>query len=526
MIAPSYRRISFFSAHLILALPYLFLIRYGSFTVDDWGQLNFENSLFSQIDSWTTLWSYRPVSWIIIPTLVYCLNDNYVAILLCHLSLLYLSMKLIADWRALGFSPNQKLMFRISVFAPALCSTLILSPINQFSATLSFLFFALSTRQSTATLTKTQVTSKTILLMIISLLAYEITLPLIVLYFILRINSRKNFYSSIFYFLFIVFTVAFWQKIFTPILFDTELSRINSPSLRAFGTFFYTTFFSTPINLIDYIINHLWILMLIFLVYKYFVKNESIVDSGQMRSTRIFLTGSVVLAVLCSSVLFLVSGSFAQIFGYLNRGMSSVWVLISLLCAIGFGSQRSLISILAICVAFANYFMFWDVVLEAGKATEARNQVVSQISNKLDSLENIPHTLILDVPCFTENSKFKTVVFCTAWDARGALLNKKVEFDHVEILQDGGFIANFRSLPVQEEVLVLLFNEEFKLIKSEILTGENLKRRSDLVARAFRQQQLQLTAREECASSITKLLSFQIPKIPAVRVLECAKDPF
>lgn len=435
-------------------------------------------------------------------------------------------MKIISDWRALGFSPNQKLLFRISVFAPALCSTLILSPINQFSATLSFLFFALSTRQSTTTLTKSQVTSKTIILMIISLLSYEITLPLIVLYFVLRIDSRKNFYSSFFHFLFIIFTVAFWQKIISPILFDTELSRINSLSLRAFGTFFYTTFFSTPINLIDYIVNHLWILMLILLFYKYFVKNKSIANSGRTQSTRIFLTGSTVLALLSSSVLFLVSGSFAQTFGYLNRGMSSVWVLISLLLAIGFGSQKSLISILAICVAFANYFMFWDVVLEAGKATEARSQVVSQISNKLDTFENFPHTLILDVPCFTKNSKFKTVVFCTAWDARGALLKNEVEFDHVEILQDGGFIGNFRSLPVEEEVLVLSFNKEFKLIKSEILTGEDLKRRSDLVARAFRQQQLQLASREECASSITKLLSFQIPKIPVVRVFECAKDPF
>ena len=517
-----------FSSHLtfglVVVLPFVAIAMFCGFMVDDWGQLGHQSSLFEHITSWKELWAYRPISWITMPTIVHMLRDNYFLISLMHLSILTFGFTEIVKWKYLRLTLIQQRFALILLFAPAIASTVVFSVINQLSASLSIVFFAIGIRTDRKANLHTQYHLLTGLAFLCSLLCYEITLPLILTHYIFLLLSTKRFVRSLVGPAVVLSSIILWQKEIAPMIFDSKFSRLTSASPLAGGTFLYTMLVSLPTNLVSTIFSSLPIVLVIIGVYYAVLRltahGETIEDQSETWDKSIIL----LLGLLANFFLFFFSAAASMLNGYENRGMTSAWILLSLFLASRFTLKKVFCSTILLFFASSNFVFFNQKIIEASKATRTRQSVVSQLSDLRTIKADGAVSLILDVPCYDKDSKFGTVVFCTSWDAQGALLANGMKFRSVNIVNDSGFHNLKDPISHDSELFLVSFDADFRLTQFANIVANGresavneLRRKGKSVGG--------WTRMPVCKELVSNLMNMQL-SFRSSDLVACMKDPF
>jgi hypothetical protein len=144
--------------------------------------------------------------------------------------------------------------------------------------------------------------------------------------------------------------------------------------------------------------------------------------------------------------------------------------------------------------------------MESAAASKSRSKIISEIVQSPMVRDHKPSTLILDLPCFQPISKFRTEIFCTAWDARGAMKVNGWEVDNVFLLEDRGFTNYLQSLDAEERVTLVEFTNEFDI--STILEIDPASRVETFLPYSDRLSARDLQSKK-CITRIRALFDFQ-----------------
>jgi hypothetical protein len=216
----------------------------------------------------------------------------------------------------------------------------------------------------------------------------------------------------------------------------------------------------------------------------------------------------VTVGLLSNGALFLFSGRFSQITGYGNRGLTSSWIIFSILIVMFFGSKATVKIFALMIFVSANYLLFWDKLVESASASSARSQVISQLIDSSVVRDSNPSTLILKVPCILPNSKFRTEIFCTAWDARGALKKNGLDLENVFLLDDRGFTNYLQNLAETERVTIVEFTTDFKVLSTVDVGFES---REETFAPYSKRLKEREAVTKDCITRVKALFGLQIP---------------
>lgn len=440
---------------LFLAAAYIPLLLKGGIILDDWGDIAQTlhcKGFFECYGSWFPLFSNRPLAPlpITVTTLLFGLNASWYLIVN---TALYLGALLITAKTIKAFlSPFATAFFIALGSLPIIAMPVVVSPINQSTATLAFLFWAISLLQlKDFCLTKSRISYLfSYFLLLASLLTYEVMLPLLILTialpFVIDSRALKNnllqygarFFLPVVCVLALVLT---WQKLLAPIAFGVVHSRLSFDP-NNIGLFFlsWLDVFSTlmpelltasikRINTYGYLVAIILSASLVTAWLKQPKSPENITET-QGEKSRFTLTCT--LCFVSSSSIFILSGASAEIGGYQARALSSTWLCFILLIAslINLMSKRVIVLILTltfscwIYFAFAiqrdNYIRSWVVQIE----------ILNDALRKIES-QNVPPkaTVIANVPKYLSNNFNNEVVFSQPWDFGAALslyTNKRI----------------------------------------------------------------------------------------------------
>ena len=493
------------SLYLLLAVPLLYFVTKNNFLVDDWAQLSNGETLEQQVNSWKSLWSYRPVSWLLIPFFLHLLNDNFVLLAVLHTSIYGFSIFQILNWKVLSLNQAQKRIAAILILSPVFSSSFLLSPVNQLSASLSLFFFAcgLLLEKKTSSIVITQ--TGTNLLFLLSVLSYEISLPFIFMHYLFSIRKRNRFAINFISFPVLLFVVYIWQKIIAPNYLDSDFSRFGSLAFLPLLSFVFSYLVAIPQFIIVKLISST---LIVFLVAGLVIYASSRNTFPAKNVDRDKLSSLIVLAgFLSNGALFLFSGRFSQITGYGNRGLTSSWIIFSILIVIFIGTQKNLKFFILVIFVSANYLLFWDKLTESASASEARTSVISELLNVSSVGSSKSKTLVLDLPCFLPGSKFRTEIFCTAWDARGALKKSGLDVEQVLLLEDRGFVGYMQNIDLAETVTLIEFTKDFEISGIRLVDPAYREKIFSPYSEISASRDIEI---QECLARTKELLSLQV----------------
>jgi hypothetical protein len=262
-------------------------------------------------------------------------------------------------------------------------------------------------------------------------------------------------------------------------------------------------------------------LLLVFFFFLYFIH---LGDKPKSSGRRINLL-AIMMGLASSSSLFIFAGSYAQINGYQNRGMSGVWILVSLLLATMYEGAKKITSLLIILIVCTNFIFFCSKVEESIQSARARSKVVEQVGEYFGSNKSSTPVVFLDIPCTFPDGRYKTEVFCTTWDALGAVNALGITISNVSPTGDPAFVANWESREIPKGSLVFWFDNNFSLQKISKAKVADLAFRSDLMLVANRRLFELSEKKNLCKVQAQKIISVNLP-FNWSEVVRCASDPF
>ena len=433
---------------------YLPLILQGGIIVDDWGDIHPTLScktFYECYRSWFPLFSNRPLAPLSITstTMLFGTNFHYYLLLNSSIYLLALVITSRVIQPILGSYPA--LIFLFFSCIPIIALPIIVSPINQSTATFALLYWALSIfyiKKFCQTNSKLfYFLSYTWLLC--GFLTYEVILPLLALTASLPIIFSKinTTYSAKTYFarfilpiLVILGLVVIWQKGFAPKFFGIDYSRLAlSPNSIYASIYSWIGVFTNQIpNLFIKIKFYLEPSILI-------VGAPLIIGIGlacyfenlpqtQMRSrVRFFYAG--LFCLLSTSLIFILSGTTAESAGYQARGLSSTWISLSIFISSIAGLiyvKIWRISYLIVVLIFGFLSTVSFTIQRDGYIDSWRlqNQILDNVV-ELSKKSHVPKnaTIIGVVPQFVPRNYNDEIVFSQPWDFGSAL--SIVTKDHI-----------------------------------------------------------------------------------------------
>jgi len=512
------KKFNFVLLPLVILPPYIYFISRGNFLVDDWGQLSNGNSFVSQISDWESLWAYRPISWIALPLAVNVLRDNFILLTIFHLALYSFSVFQIISWRILNLDVIQRRFLAILLFSPFFASTFILSPINQLSASLSLSIFALGLlfeKRSQSIRGRNFIVYFCFLL---SLLSYEISAPLIFTHYMFTVLPKPRKLATIFSLPAVLILLVFWQKIIAVYIFNSDFSRLETLNPIPLISFVFTYLFSIPLALASGFISQPIYVLAIFVLFMYFL-GWNLVATREVEHKPKDIT-ILLLGFLSSGFLFLLSGRYSLIEGYQNRGLTSSWILFSVILVRSLSHRKKWLSCLIILIIAVNYVLFLGKIEDSVLASDARRTVLAEIRAQEDLISSGTTTLILDVPCLLPEAKVRTEVFCTAWDARGALAREGLKFENVFVTNDA-LSLDLLALKSNTLAQVIFFKGDFQVDRVSPLTPDL---RRELILQSERRAKASNAKIEACKFKISQL--FKLRKSGSIdEYLQCAKHP-
>ena len=442
-----YRKSLLFVALLIyLSVVYLPLILKGGIIVDDWGNLGqnwYCTHFLNCYLDWFPLFSNRPLAPIpiVLSTMLFGMHvKGYLAlnslVYLGSLGLLvYLLKRVIGALPALGF-----LMLAA---VPVIAMPIVSSPINCLVQNTSFLYWVVSlfflvryceTRRFICYFA-------TYFFLLLSLLTYEIILPLLALtaifpYLLQEGEDKKFFIRTLVQFIspliFIVVLVVIWQKIIAPELFSVVYSRLEFSWARTYWgvdgwlAIFYEKLPNLFIKLFNlYRTQTLWIFFGVIatfvIIYKLISRQHE--KTGQ---ARLFLVGAVLVCLGCYVLFALGGAKEVEIGGYGARILSSTWLALALLLAALLAVMRGILRkfIIGLLILFT--------ALSCAAFVVSRDQYIASWQLQQRILTNVIQSIqkqgisgqiqiLGDVPQYLDKNFNNEIVFSTPWDFGFAL---------------------------------------------------------------------------------------------------------
>ena len=422
---------------------YIPLILRGGIIVDDWGDIahNLDcNGFFHCYQTWFPLFSNRPLAPLPITVSTFLFGTFFKGYLILntavYLASIFVTRKVIA--KLIGESPS--IIFALFAAIPFIALPVVASPINQLTATVSFLLWALSIASLLNFINHQKVSSYvlTYLYLLFAFLTYEVILPLLILTIflplIVDINSlRKNWFLYFLRFILPVATVLaiviLWQKGIAPQFMDVDSRLKLNPGqmlakLHTWGHLFYAQIPSLFFKSITFItISQLFTSALFALAIWFGYPSSSVNTNSLAVTNRLFLVS--LLCFVSSSSIFILSDESATSWGYQARGVSSTWFALSILIASasGFVASRKNIILLFISIfGIASTLSFLIQRDNYIKSWHLQMIIVEDAMNQIKQNQVPPNAIVIgDVPQFLNPNYNDEIVFSQPWDFGAAL---------------------------------------------------------------------------------------------------------
>jgi len=445
----------FVSVIIYLLAVYGPLISQAGISVDDWGDIahNLECSSFWHCyGTWFPLFSNRPLAPLPITTLTFVLGTWYSGYLLIN-SLIYLSaIGLCAKVINTLSSLKSAITFFVFAAIPIIAMPVITSPINQSTATISFLLWATSLI-SLLHFIQTQRAVYwigTYICLLLAFLTYEVILPLLILtallpwiwdskkFTLLRPRYWAQFLIPIFVVLVIV---TLWQKGIAPHFMevDSRLKFIPAHAFAKLHTFFSVFYRQIPalfLKIPPYLewaslVSTCFGLLALIISSYIFSAHPSLVNLSAFKSPISFdkmghrFFWAALLCFLSSSSIFILSDESAVSGGYQARGLSSTWFAFAILLAtinLMSGILHKVWSWL-LGAFFVLCILCFNVQRNQTIAAWQMQMVIIDDANELIRRYAVPPkaTVLGDVPHYLPNNYNDEIVFSQPWDFGSAL---------------------------------------------------------------------------------------------------------
>ena len=422
---------------LFILLTSFYFILTSSFLFDDWGSLLTANgSYLNSLHNWEEIWAIRPLSWVTIPAIIGFFGNNAILYFSLNSSLFLASVLILGLSLSTILSRNLIFVFLIISAAPAISSTVLLSPVNQLETTLSFIVIAfLALLVSHSKLGPYTTLIVYFLFSTVALFFYEslvgvLVLPLLITYFL----QRKTLIYAMAGLALSLSVVFVWQKIVVLEFVAQDFSRIKGLNLGAFASYMYAVIPGYFFNLIA-VITHthvnsvIFLLLLASLFFKIFypvtaLKTKNPPENNRNYETKVVLV-FIAFGFLASGFLYFLSGLVADSSGYPNRTLLGFNLILGVLTWIILeNNSRLIVRFLAAFLIAANLIWFFQVSLESSRASSIRVEQLARVSSSLQSIDSQVSNndlIFLDIPCFMPSSYTRIFLFCANWDLDSAL---------------------------------------------------------------------------------------------------------
>lgn len=425
-----------------IAATYIPLFIKGGIIVDDWGDISHNLSCLGFADcyrTWFPLFSNRPLAPLPITALTFIFEDNYAGYLIANSLIYFLAIALFAKIIDELCDHSAAIIFCALASIPIIAMPLIASPINQSTATVSFLLWSLSLHSLFKFIQKGDKRSyvASYLWLLLAFLTYEVILPLLVLSFLLPfidktetlvkrpLNYLIKFALPI---LLVLFLVTLWQKGIAPQFMgvDSRLKFQPSHIIPKMYTWAHVFFAQIPklfgkitpyLNLYSLLTG----LLLVTILWNGASQNRS--NNNYPKSIR--FTFVAALCFLSSCSIFILSDESAVSSGYQARGLSSTWFAFALL----FASVYSLIHkkhyFLIIPLIGIGFFSSLSYSVQRDqyiKSWELQTRIIGDVSQlALSNNISAPAVIVGNVPKYLESNYNDEIVFSQPWDFGAAL---------------------------------------------------------------------------------------------------------
>jgi len=456
---------------------YVPLIMYGGIIVDDWGDIahNLDcNGFFHCYQTWFPLFSNRPLAPLPITASTFIFGTFFKGYLILN-TVVYLAAVLItrkAIAKLIGETPS--IIFALFAAVPFIALPVIASPINQLTATVSFLLWALSTAALLNFINYQKVSSYVLayLYLLLAFLTYEVILPLLVLTvslpFIVNADSlRKNWFR---YFLHYIMPVAvvlaiviLWQKGIAPQFMDVDSRLKLNPQqmlakLHTWGHLFYAQIPTLFLKSLNYITTDQILTSTLFVLAVWFGYPSKTGEDNTLAGVkgRFFLMSF--LCFVSSSSIFILSDESATSWGYQARGVSSTWFALCILIASVASYIASRKNILLLFISVFGVASTLSFLIQRDNYIKSWQLQMTIVEDALKQIKNnqVPSNAIVigDVPKFINPNYNDEIVFSQPWDFGAAL----AIFTHSHI-KDGAVIdskrKDFSKLVISDQTITL-----------------------------------------------------------------------
>ena len=434
---------------LYCAMMYAPLIWQGGIIVDDWGDLGQNLDCGTFIDcyrSWFPLFANRPLAPIALVFSTFAFGMHFWMYLVFNalVFLVALGILAIVVRRVLGNLPA--LGFFLLASVPIIAMPIVASPINCLVNNSSFLLWALALL-SLSQYCKTQrivFYCATYLFLLLSLLTYELVLPLAILmvmlpHVMLAHSSVKSIWQYALRFIapivLVIVLILCWQKLIAPELFSIVYSRLEFSwaktywGLDGWPSIVYQqlpSLFKNLVLIVNLKISLIAIgIMVIYLGCLWAVRARSKINIRMPCALYVLLSAGMVC--LACYVLFALGGAQDVVIGtYAARILSSTWIAFALLLAALVGCTLGIVRYFFIAC------LIGITILSATAFTVSRDRYIASWKMQqfiiADVLQRIktqsisgPIAVVGDVPQYLSNSFNREIVFSAPWDFGFAL---------------------------------------------------------------------------------------------------------
>lgn len=442
-------------AVFILA-SYLPLILQAGISVDDWGDISHNldcHSFWACYQAWFPLFSNRPLAPLPITALTFAFDTWYAAYLWVNSLIYVLSIGICAKVVRQLLNTTQAITLIVFAAIPIIAMPVITSPINQSTATVSFLLWSLSLAALFHYLQSGKrfswVLSYCLLLM--AFFTYEVILPLLVLTAFLPWiwNPRafplfKPYYWGQFLLpLIVVLAITWlWQKGIAPQLMEVDSRLKFSASNAVIKLYTFVDVFIRQIPQLFLRLPHFlhWhnfvyaLLAILTLALTYILAPQISISTNSANTSNTTKIDTqrrwrfLLITTLCfaaSSFIFILSNESAVSGGYQARGLSSTWFAFAIFLAAIFPTHSVLLTvwrtflILFLGLCALSFSVQRDQTIAAW---QMQLQIVHDANRLIREQKLPPKSVVMgDVPHYLEPSYNQEIVFSQPWDFGAAL---------------------------------------------------------------------------------------------------------
>lgn len=458
-------------AVLVALMIYIPLLLNGGISTDDWGDILLTQNCTGVLPcyrDWLSLFPNRPLAPLPLLLATKIFSTNYSWYLFTNTVIYLAALGLCVNIFAPFLRSFSRILFFILAAAPCIALPLIVSPINQMTATVAFLYWAISLKLLLRNSPKYPLLSYGLsyLFLLCGFLTYEIILPLLLFTaFLPAFNeTRKITGYRVAYFLKYIcpilvtlIAIMVWQKVLAPQFFE-DVSRLNfhpENILRNLYTWVTVYTFQLPnlflksFTYLSYQAGLIFALIGILFCFGVFYEKKSKLDSQ-----RVWFFILSLFSWLSSSLIFILTDESAVSWGYQARGLSSTWlcfaIVIACLAQMTY-SFRPIWRILCLtCIYLLASFSIFSFCIQRDKYIESWNLQLHILQNAISLINTQtigPNASILaNVPRYVPNNYNRELVYSQSWDFPAALILNTKEQVKVGIVIDsrGKDLQNLR----------------------------------------------------------------------------------